>query len=214
MFTNASNCHGTCCMPEFPPRLDQQMFYGHAQSTFNPHQVITISSSLKNTNNYFEFIYNLLVTPGLGHQQQLVPDMGTGGGPMPSLYMPMVPPGQHGPHPGGSHVGVPGQQNQQQPIPLMQQQNAMHLHDADVTSALANVSPTEQRTMLEAESEAKVTGMLLEMDTTEVLRLLESPETLKAKVVEALTSVSQQRGSAADPLASLLSFVEDVNNAI
>ncbi|KAI3683219.1 hypothetical protein L1987_83719 [Smallanthus sonchifolius] len=82
---------GARCMPVLPPRLDQQMFYGHAQPTFIPHQ------------------------------------------------------------------------------------NAMHLHDADVTSAHANLSPTEQRTMLEAESEAKVTGMLLEMDTTEVLRLLESP---------------------------------------
>ncbi|KAL8234713.1 hypothetical protein R6Q59_020813 [Mikania micrantha] len=59
---------------------------------------------------------------------------------------------------------------------------------------------------LEAESAAKVTGMLLEMDQTEVLHLLESPEALKAKVAEAmevLKSVSQQQGSPADQLALL-----------
>lgn len=39
---------------------------------------------------------------------------------------------------------------------------------------------------LEREQAAKVTGMLLEMDQTEVLHLLESPDALKAKVAEAM----------------------------
>lgn len=60
---------------------------------------------------------------------------------------------------------------------------------------------------LEHETAAKVTGMLLEMDQTEVLHLLESPEALKAKVAEAmevLRNVSQQQGgSPAEQLASL-----------
>uniref|UniRef100_A0A2C9V4D5 Polyadenylate-binding protein n=1 Tax=Manihot esculenta TaxID=3983 RepID=A0A2C9V4D5_MANES len=87
-----------------------------------------------------------------------------------------------------------------------------------LASALANATPEHQRTLLgenlyplveqlEPDAAAKVTGMLLEMDQTEVLHLLESPEALKAKVAEAmevLRSVQQQQaGGAADQLASL-----------
>lgn len=61
---------------------------------------------------------------------------------------------------------------------------------------------------LEPDNAAKVTGMLLEMDQTEVLHLLESPEALKAKVAEAMevlrnVAQQQQAGSAVDQLASL-----------
>ncbi|KAJ7946075.1 Polyadenylate-binding protein [Quillaja saponaria] len=89
-----------------------------------------------------------------------------------------------------------------------------------LASALANATPEQQRTMLgenlyplveqlERENAAKVTGMLLEMDQTEVLHLLESPEALKAKVAEAMDVLrnvaqhQQQTGGAADQLASL-----------
>jgi len=57
---------------------------------------------------------------------------------------------------------------------------------------------------VEAESAAKVTGMLLEMDQTEVLHLLESPEALKAKVAEAMDVLrSVAAGGATEQLASL-----------
>ncbi|KAL5987719.1 hypothetical protein ACLOJK_035471 [Asimina triloba] len=79
-----------------------------------------------------------------------------------------------------------------------------------LASALADALPDEQRTMLgeslyplvnqlEHDMAAKVTGMLLEMDQTEVLHLLESPEALKVKVAEAmdvLRNVAQQQPQA------------------
>lgn len=86
-----------------------------------------------------------------------------------------------------------------------------------LATALANAAPDHQRTMLgeslyplvdalEHENAAKVTGMLLEMDQTEVLHLLESPDALKSKVAEAmdvLRNVAQQQADTADQLASL-----------
>lgn len=61
---------------------------------------------------------------------------------------------------------------------------------------------------LEAEAAAKVTEMLLKMDQTEVLHLLESPEALKRKVAEAMdvlrnVSQQQQAGNPADQLVAL-----------
>lgn len=60
---------------------------------------------------------------------------------------------------------------------------------------------------LERDHAAKVTGMLLEMDQTEVLHLLESPDALKAKVAEAmevLRNVAQQQANtASDQLAGM-----------
>ncbi|KAL6995475.1 poly(A) binding protein Pab2 [Sarracenia purpurea var. burkii] len=88
-----------------------------------------------------------------------------------------------------------------------------------LATALANAPPDQQRTMLgenlyplvdqlEHEHAAKVTGMLLEMDQTEVLHLLESPDALKAKVAEAMevlrnVAAQQQASSPADQLAAL-----------
>ncbi|XP_068651962.1 polyadenylate-binding protein 2 [Aristolochia californica] len=66
-----------------------------------------------------------------------------------------------------------------------------------LASALASASPDHQRLMLgeqlfplvervEQDHAGKVTGMLLEMDQTEVLHLIESPDALKKKVAEAM----------------------------
>ncbi|PON33633.1 Polyadenylate binding protein [Parasponia andersonii] len=226
-------------MPLYPPGgpgLGQQIFYGQGPPAIIPSQ------------------------PGFGYQQQLVPGMRPGGAPMPNFFVPMVQQGQQGQRPGGRRGGAV-QQNQQ-PVPLMQQQmlprgrvyryppgrglpdvpmpgvaggmfsvpfdlGGMPLRDTALSqpvpigalaTALANAPPEQQRTMLgenlyplveqlEPDNAAKVTGMLLEMDQTEVLHLLESPEALKAKVAEAmevLRNVAQQQtGNAADQLTSL-----------
>jgi polyadenylate-binding protein len=59
---------------------------------------------------------------------------------------------------------------------------------------------------LEHDHAAKVTGMLLEMDQTEVLHLLESPDALKLKVAEAMevlrTVVAQQQQASNAPAAA------------
>ncbi|KAJ7272761.1 hypothetical protein O6H91_Y394400 [Diphasiastrum complanatum] len=66
-----------------------------------------------------------------------------------------------------------------------------------LASALASAPPEQHRAMLgeqlyplvdqlEHDYAGKVTGMLLEMDQTEILHLIESPYALKSKVAEAM----------------------------
>ncbi|XP_033130561.1 polyadenylate-binding protein 2 isoform X3 [Brassica rapa] len=195
----------------------------------------------------------LVVQSVFGYQQQMVPEMRPGGGPMHNFFMPMVQHGQQ--RPGGRRPGGIQQSHhhQQQQVPMMQQHPrgrmfrysqcrgsggppdvlgmlpyempsnmplrdpvlSQHVPIGALATSLANASPEHQRTMLgenlyqlveqlEAESAAKVTGMLLEMDQTEVLHLLESPEALKAKVAEAMDVLrSVAAGGAAEQLASL-----------
>lgn len=87
-------------MPLYPsggPGLGQQFVYGQGPPAMIPPQ------------------------GGFGYQQQLVPGMRPGGGPMASFFVPMVQQGQQGQRPGGRRGAGPVQQ-QQQPVPLMQQQ--------------------------------------------------------------------------------------------
>merc|ERR1719235_2005480 len=72
------------------------------------------------------------------------------------------------------------------------------------TSSLANAPPGMQKQMLgekifpmisriHPEMAGKITGMMLEMDNSELLMLLESPDQLKAKVDEALRVLEGSR---------------------
>ncbi|KAK7291107.1 hypothetical protein RIF29_05998 [Crotalaria pallida] len=83
--------------PPGAPGLGQQFLYGQGPPAMIPPQA------------------------GFGYQQQLVPGMRPGGGPVPSYFLPMVQPGQQGQRPGGLRGAGPVQQPQQ-PVPLMQQQ--------------------------------------------------------------------------------------------
>mmetsp|Transcript_91796 Transcript_91796/g.153859 ORF Transcript_91796/g.153859 Transcript_91796/m.153859 type:complete len:164 (+) Transcript_91796:1446-1937(+) len=110
---------------------------------------------------------------------------------------------------GGSRVGGPGmappmggvpspmgRQPKRQPEPVPAP--AVPAADAPLTtSELAAMSPEQQKNALgerlfaaiaaiQPDHAAKITGMLLEMDVTETLNLLESPDVLQGKVSEAL----------------------------
>jgi len=74
-----------------------------------------------------------------------------------------------------------------------------------LTSYLANLQPKEVRQILgerlyplvsqisNNQMVGKITGMLLDMDTSEILLLLESPESLEIKVKQALTTLENAK---------------------
>ncbi|KAI3919908.1 hypothetical protein MKW98_001164 [Papaver atlanticum] len=102
------------------------------------------------------------------------------------------------------------------PMATVEAQRNGPVHIKTLASTLASAEPELQRQMLgeqlfplvksiEHDYAGKVTGMLLEMDKTEVLHLIESPDALKKKVSEAM-AVLERAGSgsdAADQLGSL-----------
>ncbi|MBA0648091.1 hypothetical protein Goklo_015877 [Gossypium klotzschianum] len=196
-------------MPVYPsgaPGLGQQFFYGQAPPTVIPPQA------------------------GFGYQQQLVPGMRPGGPPMPNYFVPMMlprgqvyryPPGHNMPEVAPSNVpgGMLSIPYDMGSMPVRDAGSGQPMPVTALATSLANATPEQQRTMLgeslyplverlERDAAAKVTGMLLEMDQTEVLHLLESPEALKAKVAEAMevlrsVSAQQQSNNPADQLSSL-----------
>ncbi|KAF8410098.1 hypothetical protein HHK36_002620 [Tetracentron sinense] len=149
--------------------------------------------------------------------------------PVPLMQQQMLPRGRVYRYPPGRNmtdVPMPGVAGGMLSVPY--DMGGMPMRDAAISqpipigalaTALANATPEQQRTMLgeslyplvdqlEHEMAAKVTGMLLEMDQTEVLHLLESPDALKAKVAEAMevlrnVAQQQQASSPADQLSSL-----------
>ncbi|KAK3221891.1 hypothetical protein Dsin_008916 [Dipteronia sinensis] len=224
-------------MPLYPPGapgIGQQLFYGQGPPAIIPQQPgfgyqQQLVPGMRP--NYFM----PMVQPG---QQSQRPGGRRGGGPGQQTQQPhplmqpqMLPRGRVYRYPPGrnmpdvSMAGVPGGM-----LPVPYDMGGMPFRDASfsqpmqtgaLASALANATPEHQRTLLgehlyplvdqlEHENAAKVTGMLLEMDQTEVLHLLESPDSLKAKVVEAmevLRNVAQQQQqsvtSPTDRMASL-----------
>ncbi|KAJ6829118.1 polyadenylate-binding protein 2-like [Iris pallida] len=227
-------------MPVYPhgaPGLGQQLFYGQAPpALIRPQQFGYQQPLVPGMRPGGAPMANFFVPMvQQGQQPQRPGGRRAGGGPVqqaqhpvPMLQQQMIPRGgrvyRYPPGRNMPDVPMPGLAGGMLSVPY--DMGGMPMRDAGMsqpipigalTSALANASPEQQRTMLgeslyplvdqlEHESAAKVTGMLLEMDQTEVLHLLESPDALKAKVAEAmdvLRNVAQQPGAPTDQLSSL-----------
>ncbi|XP_062101936.1 polyadenylate-binding protein 2-like isoform X2 [Humulus lupulus] len=226
-------------MPMYPPGapgLGQQLFYGQGPPAIIPPQP-GFGYQQQLLPGVRPNFYMPIVQPG--QQNQRPGGRRAGAGPVqqnrqPPLVQPQMLPRGRGYHrfPPGRNMpdlsigGAPGGM-----LPVPYNMGGVPFRDASFTqpmstgalaTALANSTPEQQRTLLgenlyplvdqlEHENAAKVTGMLLEMDQTEVLHLLESPDALKAKVAEAmdvLRNVTQQSqqpqvSSPTDRLAAL-----------
>ncbi|CAI9756408.1 unnamed protein product [Fraxinus pennsylvanica] len=221
--------------PSGAPGIGQQLFYGQAPPAMIPQAGFGYQQQLvpgmRPGGAPMPNFFVPLVQQG---QQGQRPGGRRGAGPVQQTQQPvtlmqqqqMIPRGRMYRYPPGRNVPdvpIPGAAGGVLSVPY--DMGSMLPRDAAVpqpmpitalASALANASPEQQRTMLgenlyplvdqlEHEHAAKVTGMLLEMDQTEVLHLLESPDALKAKVAEAMDVLRnvQQANSPTDQLASL-----------
>merc|ERR1719262_130761 len=150
--------------------------------------------------------------PGMPGMPMMNPQMMMGKGPMPGMPMPgkgmpMPMPGQMMPRPGmpmpqGAPRGpmpMPGQ-----PMPGQSPGGPPNANAPLSAAVLAAAPPATQKQMIgeklypaiakfQPEVAGKITGMMLEMDNSELLMLLESDAQLKHKVDEALRVLERCR---------------------
>lgn len=106
--------------------------------------------------------------------------------------------------PNSQMQGNAPQPQQQANIPPQQQPNAVNIkgHEPLTAKMLAGADPSQQKNMLGErlyplierqypDKAGKITGMLLEIDNSEILHMLEHPESLNAKVLEAAAVLNE-----------------------
>ncbi|CAA2996190.1 polyadenylate-binding protein 2-like [Olea europaea var. sylvestris] len=216
--------------PPGGPGIGQQLFYGQAPPALIPQAGFGYQQQLVPGMRPGGAPMPNFYLPMVQHGQRPGDRRGAGPGQQTQQPMPLIqqqilprgrmyryPPGRNvleGPMPGvaGGMVSAPHDMGSMLPRDAT---IAQPMPTTALASALANATPEQQRTMLgenlyplvdqlEHEHAAKVTGMLLEMDQTEVLHLLESPDALKAKVAEAMEVLRNvQSSSPVEQLSSL-----------
>merc|ERR1719238_984589 len=133
--------------------------------------------------------------PGMGMPGKGMPMMGMPGQMMPRPGMPMP---QGPPRPGGP-MQMPGQ-----PMPSQTPPGPPNANAPLSAAVLAAAPPATQKQMIgeklypaiakfQPELAGKITGMMLEMDNSELLLLLESDQQMKNKVEEALRVLQSQK---------------------
>uniref|UniRef100_A0A804RMN8 Polyadenylate-binding protein n=1 Tax=Zea mays TaxID=4577 RepID=A0A804RMN8_MAIZE len=193
-------------LPMYSPMAPQQLFYGQAPPAMMPPQLVP---GMRPGGPHMPNYYVPVVQQG---QQGPRPGIRRGAGaqgqqPVPPFQQQILPRGRMYRYPTGRNMpeapampGVAGGMIQAYDMggfPVRDAALSPAAQIGTLTSALANANPEQQRTILgenlyplveqlEPNQAAKVTGMLLEMDQTEVLHLLESPDALKSKVAEAM----------------------------
>lgn len=144
--------------------------------------------------------------PGAMGPRGVVPGgpMGAAGPGAPFKYTPTM---RNPPQPGQPPMPVPGPGGAGVPQAQAQQAIAIQGQEPLTTSMLAAATPQEQKQMLgerlfpliramHAELAGKITGMLLEIDNSELLHMLEHQESLKAKVEEAIAVLQAHHAKA------------------
>lgn len=133
-----------------------------------------------------------------GMQGQVPGMMGKGGAPLPMMQQQMMLQQQKGmPMQMQQQMGMPQKGGQQQNQIMTQQRNVAPQAQQLTAQALASAPPGMQKQMLgeklypavsrlQPELAGKITGMMLEMENTEVLMMLESEVQLRQKVDEAV----------------------------
>jgi polyadenylate-binding protein len=141
---------------------------------------------------------------GMGGMQGMMMRPGMAGGVAGGMGMPGgMPPGMG--MPGQNQMMMPNQMLMQRPIaqparpmPMQQPKPAAAMHPSGLdANYLASMSPEQQKNVLGErlytyivkkfpKQAAKITGMLLEMDNSEILNLLDSPLLLDSKMNEAM----------------------------